>query len=1051
MNEDPSNPAGRQRGTWERDRALLDLGFGEDDGADDMRTGDSGPLEQAGDAIGRYRLISLLGSGGFGNVWLAEQTEPIRRQVALKLIKPGMDSREIIARFEAERQTLALMDHPNIARVLDAGTSATGRPYFVLELVAGKPITTHCDAFRLGLRERLELFIAVCHAVQHAHQKAILHRDLKPSNILVAEVDGKMVPKVIDFGIAKALGVSDEVIQSSLLATKAGVVVGTPDYMSPEQAGSTPDVDTRSDIYALGVILYELLTGKTPLAWRNPRLAFDEVLREIREGEPANPSLCVAKDANDHAAANLREQRGSETTRLIRSLRGDLDRVTMKALEKDRQRRYDTANALANDLRSYLDGEAVTAAAPTWSYRFGKFARRNKAVLMTVGLVAAALVTGTIVSLWQAHRADLSLAAAQSSKAEADANRLEANANRDKARQNLEQAKKAFDKYVGTVTDEPTLKTPEFSGLRSYLLEGAINFYENLDSDEGGDLQTRMDYARNLGRLGTLYHQTGNLPKALESLRKAVAMAEAIEAEFPNASYDRRASAMLANNLALPLTTAGNLTEAQAMRKLAVQLLEKHLSEHPGDPGVRHDFALVLSNYAVGLAGNGEMDEAEATYVRCLGIQSALATESTEPREIQQLGYLQGMAADLASRRGNHAKADAIYREAVELYESLASATPPNPGAREAAASFSVKRGDRLCQIGNPAAAVPAFEHAVEIFRALARELPNRPDLRLNAGDAKLKAGDALRDAGRLAEARSAYEEALALLERLAAEFPDVPKWQLSPAPALEKLAAMRTAAKEWPEARSLLNRAIGLQREKFSQSPGTEKQKLADLLKQLTEAHLQLGDYDVALTTAEGFSKMFPDDWEPWHWAALAGNRGLQIISTAAFPDEDSRKLTADLYAQRVVALLRQAVLNGYDGITRLQATQDLTLLAGHASFQDLLKNPPAPLDAEARLKRGLERSPLKFAIDYKASDPGRRLWERTDRTWTEIQPSGTRNLYTVSAVIKVNGIAGSELSRPDGKFTLFVPHRDEPSTLMMFKASGGAWGRFADIKDIE
>jgi serine/threonine protein kinase len=400
MPEDSTTRSEQPPDTRARDLALLKLGFNET-ATDDPPPAPGSALEQAGESIGRYQLISLLGSGGFGNVWLAEQTEPIHRKVALKLIKAGMDSREVIARFEAERQALALMDHPNIARVLDAGTSATGRPYFVLELVQGAPITTYCDTHGLGVRERLQLFIAVCQAVQHAHQKAILHRDLKPSNILVAEVEGQAVPKVIDFGIAKALGVDAEAaLKSSLLLTHTGVVIGTPNYMSPEQAGSAPDVDTRSDIYALGGILYELLTGTPPLASDIRRIAFDEVLRRIREHEPARPSLCVAKAAVD-VTAQVATQRKTDTQHLIRSLRGDLDWVTMKALEKDRQRRYGTATALALDLQAHLDGKTVSAAAPTWTYRFGKLARRNKLLFSGIALIFVLLVISLITTtLW---------------------------------------------------------------------------------------------------------------------------------------------------------------------------------------------------------------------------------------------------------------------------------------------------------------------------------------------------------------------------------------------------------------------------------------------------------------------------------------------------------------------------------------------------------------------------------------------------------------------------------------------------------------------------
>ena len=317
----------------------------------DMRARLPAGIEQPGDMIGPYKLIELLGEGGFGAVWRAQQNVPIRREVALKLIKPGMDSREIITRFETEKQTLALMDHPNIAGVLDAGTTDLGRPYFVMELVRGVPITEYCDAKKLTIRQRLELFIPVCQAVQHAHQKSILHRDLKPSNILVEEVDGRAVPKVIDFGIAKALGgMPEAVLQNSLARTLEGTVIGTPQYMSPEQAGAKTDIDTRSDIYTLGVILFELLTGTTPLTREQlKQSAFDQMLKLIRESESARPSSRVMPVSRVLSAEVTQTctARGTEPTRLNRMLRGDLDWITLKALEKERERRYETANALA--------------------------------------------------------------------------------------------------------------------------------------------------------------------------------------------------------------------------------------------------------------------------------------------------------------------------------------------------------------------------------------------------------------------------------------------------------------------------------------------------------------------------------------------------------------------------------------------------------------------------------------------------------------------------------------------------------------------------------
>ncbi|WP_395737345.1 protein kinase domain-containing protein [Prosthecobacter sp.] len=376
-------------------------------------------VEQPGDMIGRYRLIEPLGQGGFGTVWRAEQSQPIRREVAVKVIKAGMDSREIIARFEAERQTLALMDHPNIAAVLDAGTTDTGRPYFAMELVKGVPITVYCDARQLTIRQRLELFIPVCRAVQHAHQKAILHRDLKPSNILVSEVDGRAVPKVIDFGVAKALGTSPEAaLQASLLQTQVGVVIGTPQYMSPEQAGATRDLDTRSDIYTLGVILFELITGDTPLSRESLRkAALDEVLRLVREAEPKRPSSRMTLITN--AVTQTCTARQTEPLKLTRLLRGDLDWITLKALEKERERRYGSAAAFADDLQRHLNDEPVEAGPPSSFYRFRKLVQRNRLAVASAAAMLALLLAGIAVSTWQAVRASRAEKSARSQVEEA--------------------------------------------------------------------------------------------------------------------------------------------------------------------------------------------------------------------------------------------------------------------------------------------------------------------------------------------------------------------------------------------------------------------------------------------------------------------------------------------------------------------------------------------------------------------------------------------------------------------------------------------------------
>jgi serine/threonine protein kinase len=393
--------------------------------------------ECPGNLIGAYKLVQEVGEGGMGTVYLAQQTEPVKRLVALKVIKPGMDSRQVLARFEAERQALALMDHPNIARVLEGGTTESGRPYFVMELVKGIPITRYCDEHRLPPRQRLELFVPVCEAIQHAHQKGVIHRDIKPSNVLVASYDGKPVPKVIDFGIAKATG---QQLTEKTLVTGLGNVVGTLEYMSPEQAELNQlDIDTRSDVYSLGVLLYELLTGTTPLEKKRfTRAAMLEVLRLIREEEPPRPSMRLSE--SKESLPSISAQRQTEPAKLTKLVRGDLDWIVMKALGKDRNRRYETANDFALDIQRYLADEPVLAGPPSSWYRMRKFARRNRKALVMIGVIAACLLLGTVISTWQAIQATRARDDERKARDELDTARAEKDHQRTRINQKLSDA-----------------------------------------------------------------------------------------------------------------------------------------------------------------------------------------------------------------------------------------------------------------------------------------------------------------------------------------------------------------------------------------------------------------------------------------------------------------------------------------------------------------------------------------------------------------------------------------------------------------------------------
>jgi eukaryotic-like serine/threonine-protein kinase len=558
------------------------------------------PVEQVGAVIGPYKLIEQIGQGGFGLVFVAEQQKPFRRRVAFKVIKPGMDTRDVIARFEAERQALALMDHPNIARVLDAGTTDSGRPYFVMELIHGVAITEFCDQNHLAPRERLDLFVSVCQAVQHAHQKGIIHRDIKPSNVLVTLQDGKPVPKVIDFGVAKAL---HQPLTDKTIYTRFAQMVGTPLYMSPEQAQlSGIDIDTRSDIYSLGVLLYELLTGTTPFdRKRLGSAAYDEVIRIIRDEEPPKPSTRLSQSTELLPA--IAACRRTEPARLSRMFRGDLDWITMKTMEKDRARRYETANGLARDIERYLIDEVVEARPPSAGYRIKKFARRHKGQVVASSVVFLALVgaLASIVAVQSAANARLAAA------------NKELNRSRAAVQARYDLALDAIKAVHTGDSEELLLKEDRFKELRDRRLKSAADFYGKLSALLGNetDVASRRALADSNLELAELTSKIGRSEDALKAHRAVLAIREAL-ADEPGADAHLRVDVgQSLTEVASLLAATGKGGDALAAYRRSESVLAERVDS---DPAARAALAACRSRMGQLLFTMNKKEEALAAF-----------------------------------------------------------------------------------------------------------------------------------------------------------------------------------------------------------------------------------------------------------------------------------------------------------------------------------------------------------------------------------------------------------------------------------------------------
>ncbi|MGE3108593.1 MAG: tetratricopeptide repeat protein [Phycisphaerales bacterium] len=802
-----------------------------------------GQIEHPGQQIRCYRLLDRLGEGGFGTVWAAEQKEPVKRRVALKIIKLGMDTKQVIARFEQERQALAMMDHPNIAGVLDAGATETGRPFFVMELVKGDPIDEYCDKNHLSIEDRLELFAQVCNAVQHAHTKGIIHRDIKPSNVLVSTQDGKPHTKVIDFGIAKATASK---LTEKTLFTEHRQLIGTPEYMSPEQAEGSLDVDTRTDVYSLGVLLYELLTGTTPFSSQELRsAAYAEIQRIIREVEPPKPSTRIGN--NTGTIASVAARRHTEPRRLGTIVRGELDWIVMKALEKDRQRRYETANGLGLDIRRYLSGEAVLAAPPSTSYRFKKFIRRNKGPVAAGGLVAAALVLGLIgtsVGLVRAEQARAGEAAqrlladearsqavaqeikAKEQEAEAVKQAAAAKAQEAEAKQQAQIARAVvkFQTEMLAAVDpnqlprDPVTKEPIRDAVTVLqVMRAAVKVL-----DEGGNAlkEQPLVEADVRATIGITLLELARYDEAEPNLRKSLAIWRAnLPAEHPTIARSL-------NTLAMLLMAQSKPAEAEPLYREALAIYRA--ARPAGDP----DIATNLSNLAGLLHAQNKPAEAEPLYRDALAIWRAalpagrsgyaatlsglglllqdqnklaeaesLLRESLDIRRATLPAGHSDIAKDLSNLAGildnqnKFAEAEPLYREALAIWRAALPAGHPDiaTGLNNLAA--------HLVSQNKFAEAEPLYREALAIWRAA---LPaGHRDIALSLDNlAKL-----LQVQNKLAEAESLQREALAMRRAaLPAGHPDI-------ALGLNNLAMLLRVQNKFAEAEPLLRESLAIRR----------------------------------------------------------------------------------------------------------------------------------------------------------------------------------------------------------------------------------------------